>query len=251
MPAATILCCAASVAGLAFVRSRVARNDLITHNDVAGPILAIIGTILAVMMSFMVLGVWQEYDGAAQVVQSEAGALSDIHHLADGFPNPFRNRIKAKVDKYIELVINVEWNDMKRGGESLEAHNTAYEIESLISRFRPATMNEVNLHSAALALAQQFLDARRLRIHDNEQSIPSLLWAGMLFIGFVTIVFSYYFRVERPAAQYVMVIALACVITLTFTILAELDLPFRGNVSISSISFQRAYNTIHNVGFTR
>ncbi len=251
MPAATIVCCAAAAGGLALTRWRLARNELITHNDVAGPILSTIGTILAVLMSFMVLGVWQEYDGAAQDVAVEAGTLSDLHHLADGFPNPFRDQLKAKIDRYIELVINVEWPEMRTGGESQGAHDTAYQIESLIASFKPATSAQSTLQSSAVSLTQRFLDARRQRIHDNEQSIPVWLWAAMLFIGFVTIAFSYYFRVDRPHAQYTMVIALTCVIALTFTVMAELDLPFRGDVGISPISFQRAFNTIHNIGLQR
>lgn len=251
MPAATIVCCLLAAAGLRITRTTISRNDLITHNDVAGPILATIGTILAVLMSFMVLGVWQEYDGSAQNVQIEAGTLSDIHLLADSFPAPYKDLIQGKVDKYIETVINVEWPEMKTGSESLLAHDLAYQIEKSIAEFRPKSSSETTLQSNALALSQQFLDARRQRIHDNEQTIPSILWATMLFLGFVTVVFSYYFRVERPLAQYVMVVALAGVITLTFTLMAELDLPFRGQISVSSHSFQRAYNTIHNVGFQR
>jgi hypothetical protein len=73
----------------------------------------------------------------------------------------------------------------------------------------------------------------------------------MLFIGFITIVFAYYFRVDRPNAQYAMVLVLTCVITLTFTVMAELDLPFRGDVAVSPDSFQRAFNTIHNIGLRR
>lgn len=251
MSAATIVCCAFAAGGLALTRWRLARNELITHNDVAGPILSTIGTILAVLMSFMVLGVWQEYDGSAQNTAIEAGTLSDLHHLADGFPNPFRNRLQAKIDRYIDLVINVEWPQMRTGGESQRAHDTAYQIESVIASFKPANATQNTLQGSAISLTQRFLDARRQRIHDNEQSIPAILWATMLFIGFVTIVFSYYFRVDRPHAQYTMVIALACVIALTFTVLAELDLPFRGDVGLSPIAFQRAFNTIHNIGLRR
>lgn len=251
MPAATIVCSLLAAAGLAFVRSRISRNELITHNDVAGPILSTIGTILAVLMSFMVLGVWQEYDGAAQNVQLEAGTLSDLHHLADAFPNPFRDKLKAKVDKYIETVIQVEWPEMQSGGESLLAHDTAYQIETLVAGFTPKSPTQNTLQSNAIGLTQTFLDARRQRIHDNEQTIPSILWATMLFLGFVTVIFSYYFRVDRPLAQYVMVIALTGVITLTFTLIAELDLPFRGSVNVSVDSFQRAFNTIHNIGLRR
>jgi hypothetical protein len=251
MPAATLVACVFAVAGLALTRSRLTRNEQITHNDVAGPILATIGTILAVLMSFMVLGVWEEFDGAAQDVQTEAGALSDLHHLADAFPNPLRNQLKAKVDTYIQLVINVEWPEMRTGGESQHAHDIADSIEILVASFKPATATQNTLQASALALSQKMLDARRQRIHDNEESIPAILWAVMLFIGFATIVFAYYFRVDRPHAQFAMVIALTCVISLTFTVMAELDLPFRGDVAVTPDSFQRAYNTLHNIGFRR
>ncbi len=248
MPAATIVCCILAVAGLALTRRRIARNELINHNDVAGSVLGTMGTILAVMMSFMVLGVWQEYDGAAQTVQTEAGALSDLHHLADAFPNPFRDRLKAKVDKYIQNVIHVEWPVMRTGGESFKTHATAYEIETLISEYIPKTPAQAAVQSNAISTTQKFLDARRLRIHDNEQTIPGVLWATLLFIGVATVLLSYYFRVDQPIAQYIMVIALTSVITLTFTLMAELDLPFRGDIAIQPSSFERAYNTIHNIG---
>jgi hypothetical protein len=48
-----------------------------------------------------------------------------------------------------------------------------------------------------------------------------------------------------------MVVVLAGVIALTFTVMAELDLPFRGDVAVTPDSFQRAYNTLHNIGFRR
>jgi hypothetical protein len=140
---------------------------------------------------------------------------------------------------------------MRAGSESLQAHDLGDRIETLVASFKPASATENTLQSSAIALAQRFLDARRQRIHDNEQSIPSILWAVMLFIGFLTIAFSYYFRVDRPHAQYAMVIALTCVIALTFTVMAELDLPFRGDVSVSPVSFERAFNTIHNIGLKR
>jgi hypothetical protein len=248
MPLITIVTCAAAVGGLALTRRRIARNDSITHNDVAGPILATIGTILAVMMSFMVVDVWQEYDGSAQNVQAEAGALSDLHHMADGFPNPFRNNVKGKIDDYLQTVIHVEWPIMQQGGESLQAHNLAYELERVVDTYQAPNSTLETLHSDAIDLTQKILDARRERIHDNEQGIPVILWATMLFTGAVTVLFAYYFRVDRPRAQYVMIVALTCVIALTFSLMAELDYPFRGDVSISSISFQRAYNTIHNIG---
>jgi len=69
MPVAVVAACAISAAALWWTRSRLTRNDLITHNDVAAAILQMLGTVLAVMMSFMVVGVWEQYDAAGQNTQ--------------------------------------------------------------------------------------------------------------------------------------------------------------------------------------
>lgn len=246
--AATIGSCVLVSLLLPLMRTRLSRNEQISHNDVAGPILTTIGTVLAVMMSFMVIDVWQEYDGAAQNVQMEASAVSDLHHLADGFPSGVRVRLKDKLDTYVRDVLTIEWPEMKHGGESREAHNLAYDVLAIITAFRPVNGADATIQSTALSTTMKFLDARRQRIHDNRQGIPIVLWAIMLVIGAITVLFAFYFRVDRPKAQVVMLVALTIVISLTFTLIAELDYPFRGDVSISPSAFEHVYATMHNIG---
>jgi len=232
---------------LAITRTKIARNELITHNDVAGPILNTVGTVLAVMMSFMVVGVWQEYDVAGQNVQTEASALSDLHHLGDAFPRSDRLLLHAAVDRYITQVISDEWPRMAHGGESVAAHRTAYEIQNIVARFMPRNPAQSAVQQEGLTLANRLLDARRTRIYENETGIPMVLWATMLFAGAVTIGLAFYFRVDRPGAQYVMVIALTAVVTAIFVLTAELDYPFRGDVSIKPQPFMHVYSTLHNL----
>ena len=234
---------------LALARKRILRTNSITHNDVAGPILATIGTVLAVMMSFMVVGVWQEFDGSAQTVQTEASALADLHHLADAFPQPSRNHLKAKVDRYVTDVIAIEWPMMRSGNESFRVHDEAYQIEAAVTHIMPHNAAETNLQAAALEVTHRFLDARRERIHDNRQGIPLILWAVMMLIGCITVLFSFYFRVDRPFAQYLMVIVLTTVIAITFSLIAELDYPFRGDIAVSPAPFVHTYDSLHNIGF--
>ncbi|NNM92929.1 MAG: hypothetical protein HKL92_06250, partial [Candidatus Eremiobacteraeota bacterium] len=74
------IACTLAAFGLSIFERRVSLASL-THNDVAGPIVTTIGTILAVILSFMVVTVWQEFDQAAATVQNEAAALGDLYHL--------------------------------------------------------------------------------------------------------------------------------------------------------------------------
>ncbi len=242
---AVAVSCAIAVGLLAIVRSRITRNEQITHNDVAGPILATIGTVLAVMMSFMVVGVWQEYDQAAQNVQTEASAASDLHHIADAFPKGMRADVQNTVDRYITVVLNEEWPLMQHGGESQAAHDTAYRIQSIIEHYAPRDPVQQMLQARALDYAGTMLDARRNRILSNRQGIPLVLWSSMLTLGAITVVFAFYFRVDRPRAQYLMVIALTAVVSITFALIAELDYPFRGDIALDPYAFQHVIDALH------
>lgn len=247
MTSSVIGACALACGLLAIVRKSMYRNEQITHNDVAGPILTIIGTVLAVMMSFMVVGVWQEYDTAAQTAQQEASALSDLHHLADAFPPGIQRQIKVEVDRYIWLVVNQEWPAMRAGGESSAAHDMAYQIQATLVHWRPSNPVDQGLQSRAEDYAGAFLDKRRDRVLANREGIPIPLWVSMLFVGAITVLFSFYFRVDRPQAQYLMVMAETSVIAIIFTLIAELDYPFRGDIAVDPYSFIHVMNTLHGL----
>lgn len=245
MSASVIGSCALACGLLALVRRYLSNNEQIAHNDVAGPILTLIGTVLAVMMSFMVVGVWQEYDSAAQTAQQEASALADLHHLADAYPSGVRASVQSGIDRYLSLVVSREWPAMRSGGESAQAHDAAYGIAATLERWRPSDAHETALQARGLEFAGTFLDARRNRILANHQGIPLVLWATMLLTGAITVLFSFYFRVERPRAQYLMVTAETAVISIIFTLIAELDYPFRGDIAVAPYSFLHVMHALH------
>ncbi|HEX5275447.1 MAG TPA: DUF4239 domain-containing protein [Candidatus Rubrimentiphilum sp.] len=250
MPVTVGLTCLITGIALYYTRNRLTRNDLITHNDVASAILQMLGTVLAVMMSFMVVGVWQQYDTAGQNTQVEASALSDLYHLADALPQTTRKLIQTDVNAYLNLVLHDEWPLLVHGSESWRASQKAYQIQQEITEFRPPNEQASLVQSEAISYASQFLDARRQRIRDNATGIPNILWATMLVVGAVTIFFSFYFKVQQPVAQHIMVAALTTVITLIFVLIAELDYPFRGDIAIHPDAYQHVYNALHHIGFS-
>lgn len=250
MPAAVVLACALTGFALYVTRNRLTRNDTITHNDVASAVLQMLGTVLAVMMSFMVVGVWEQYDSAGQNTQVEASTLSDLYHLADALPQPARGRLQADISAYISLVVNVEWPLMTHGGTSWRAHQMAYRIQDVVTHLRTSTEQASLVQSQAITYASQFLDARRQRIHDNRTGIPNVLWSVMIVVAIITIIFSFYFKVERPLAQHIMVAALTTVIVLIVLLIAELDYPFRGDIAIHPDAYHEVYNALHHIGFS-
>ncbi len=242
--------CAASAAGLISVH-RHKRDEQLSHNDVAGPIMTTVGTVLAVMLSFMVVAVWQEFDASAANVQHEASAVSDLYHLAPALPAPVRARLQTAVRSYAQIVVDREWNLMRTGQRSMRAREVSLSILGIVAGYEPKTPTQVALQQEALALIQTFSDYRRDRIFDNQESIPGILWLTMIFIGAITIGSSYFFEVRNFRAHLLMTVALAAVIGSIFVLIVEFDLPFRGDVSVPPTAFVHALSDMAPPGTTR
>lgn len=111
-----------------YTRRRIS-NDQITYNDFVGPV-------LAVMMSFMVVAVYQQFDASAAVVDRESGAASDLHHIADLLPQPTRGKLKVAVDRYVAVVIAKDFPAMRHGGSSMEAFDDSSQLFEIVSHLR-------------------------------------------------------------------------------------------------------------------
>ena len=236
--AAISAACFLAALGLSIFQRRAAWGS-ITHNDVAGPIVATIGTILAVILSFMVVTVWQEFDQAAATVQGEAAALGDLYHLCETLPKSFSTPLRSEIVLYVRAVVGREWPAMQHGSFSRLARDRAHAIMEHVAGFHPADARQAALLASMLDLTNRFVDRRRTRLFDNQESIPMVLWGMMLFISFVTVGGTYLFRVQNKAAHYLMTMLLAATIVATMVVIAELDLPFRGDIHISPAAFVR------------
>lgn len=227
----------ASAGGLFVFQRVVPQNDELAHNDVAGPIIGTIGTILAVVLSFLLIGNWQQYDGAAATVAQEASAVGDLYHSAAYFPPAIAAQVRSACRTYVDVVIGTEWPAMRRGQSSPQALQAALHILQIVARYEPKTAAQQALQQSDLALANAIMDGRRTRLFDNEEGIPMIFWAGNFFIAAITIVFCYLFRVRKRWLHVFMTAGLTAVIATLFVVTAEFDYPFRGDGQIQPFPF--------------
>lgn len=221
-----------STGGLALFRRLVPQRDEVSHNDVAGPIVGTIGTILAVVLSFLLIGNWQEYDAAGGTMAQEASSVADVYHSAEFFPPSIRTRLRDECKAYVAAIVNDEWPAMRQGGRSTAATKASLAILATVAQYQPQTQAQQTLQQSVLGYVNQVEDNRRTRLFDNEQGIPIVFWAGNLVLAVVTIGFCFLFRVRNERLHLLMIGALAAVIATLMVITAEFDYPFRGDGQI-------------------
>jgi hypothetical protein len=89
-------------------------DGLVESNDVAGNYLQTLGTIYAVLLAFVVIVVWQQFNDARSAVEREANEVLDIFRTASGFSEPARGELREQLQIYVSAVLDREWEAMAR-----------------------------------------------------------------------------------------------------------------------------------------
>jgi hypothetical protein len=219
--------------GVHFVFQR--RTDIETlrkHNDVAGVLFSAIGTLVAVVLGFLVIIVWQKYDAAVENSQLEVAAVSDLYRAVTMYPPDQRTTIRRELHEYMDTVVATEWPAMAQGKSPTAAVRIMELIAYNVERLPPTTNVQITAQSKAMDQVQRLFDARRLRIHQNQPSVPKILWFALIVGASAMIGFTFLFGVENRTSQLVMTGVLAAVIGLLFVVIYEFDSPFSGAVGV-------------------
>jgi len=219
----------------AYLQRHLRSEGLRRHNDVAGFLFSAVGILYAVVLGFVVVVVWQKYDGAVDIVEAEVNATGDLYHAVGSYPATPRAQIRSELQQYARTVIGVEWPAMERDEEVPETgvnliDNVAYRVDS----FAPTNWKEFAAQQAAISDVQRLLDSRRARLVQAAPAVPSVLWFALIVGALAMIAFCYIFGVENRPAQLVMTAILVALIGILFVVIQEFATPFSGSVRISA-----------------
>ena len=227
-----------AVAGLVLVQRLVPATRRQEQNDVAGFIYAVLGVAYAVLLAFVVIVVWQEYEEASDTVETEANALAGVYFLADRFSEPDRERIQELVLSYARAVVEEEWPLMESGKISEHAELVLQELRLNLENVEANPGAEQVLYEQGLTRVHEVSNARRLRLLEVGQGLPNVLWVVLLGGGVVTVTFTYLFGLKSNWAHALMVAALTLVICGILFTISALDFPFAGQAKIQPTAFE-------------
>ncbi len=221
-----------SISGLLVVRKLIPHHRLKPHNDVSGPIFATAGVLYAVLLAFVVIIVWQNFDKANTGVQNEANCLVNLYRNAECFAPEFRQEIRSSLRDYAKSVINDEWVTIERGEPSQRTEKVVEKIWSLYSNYLPKNETERAFFEESIREISQLDELRITRVLESRTGINPILWLVLIAGGVITIIFTFFLGAENPALQITLSVLLAVLIALiVFTILA-LDFPFTGDIIV-------------------
>lgn len=229
-----------SAIGQSVVHRRFKTQDFIAHNEVGGIIIAVSGTLYAVILGFLTVVVWQHYLDARQLVVQEADADIDAWHTAVGLPASVRQQVRADMLRYANIMVEQEWPLMRRGRFDTDAAMVGMDAINVVGTFKPVDFSQSNAQVATMQQLTVMHDARQQRIAVNDSGVSGFEWLVLLIGAACIICFCWLFGIRNTRMQVVMS---STVVTITVSILVllfELQYPFRSDVGIGPDAWKGA-----------
>lgn len=202
----------------------------------AGGSLAIVGTIYAIIVGFVVVVVWESHSEAEATVAQEANALADLERMSQGFPVEIRRQVHEAERTYLRLVINEEWQDMEKGESSVRAHASLVELWAVYTDM-DAGERDNPLYEQSLTRLNEVGDNRRLRLLASSDRVPILMWLLVYLGALATLGLCYSFGIGRGPQARIILWILSGTIGFSIFLIAGMDGPFNGDLKVEPEAF--------------
>jgi hypothetical protein len=232
-----------AVLGFLAVHSSIEVHIRHAHNDVAGFIYAVVGIMYAILLAYVTIIVWEQYNSAVSLVEQEATNAYNIYHEVDEFPDPNRSEVQGVVKAYVETTVHEEWPLLASGKFSQHAEDLADQLGSAIARLPVAAPAQQVLMDHLMTQYESLVTQRHLRLFEASGGVHPLLWVLLAGGALITIGFTYFFGIENAWAHAAMIAALSFIIAATIFVIVQVNDPFAGAVSVSSEALARVLET--------
>ncbi len=203
------------------------------HNDVAGFIFATLGVTYGVMLAFVVIVVWQQFNDAEVNAENESSVALLLYKDIITYPNKVASKTMQEV--YLGyLRKSVEQPEERPNQRSYEeSMATINQLLLIIDGVIPESSHEQILYTQILQNMNELTKYRNLRHQAASSTLPSVIWIGVLVGAIMTIGFTFLFGTENVWAHITMVSLLAALIAVVIYVVIELEYPMIGNVKVS------------------
>lgn len=212
--------------------SRIKRED--------GPALeyinVFIGTLYMVLLSLIVVLMWQNVSDVSGDVRAEAAGLQAVVQTAQRLPAAEGTPLLKAAHEYASSVLNTEWPP-KAGTDS----NTAAPAGRILDEARAAVSRPVSAGSSAGTVEDQVLseiqsvsDARDDRLAKSSGSVPTFLLIALAMLSLITIATPLTLGLRADALAFSGFVVTTALVCLAFWLVVELQSPYHGLIHASS-----------------
>jgi hypothetical protein len=210
------------------LRGRSPAAGHIRDSQLAAGVLAVTGTVYAVLVGFVFLLAFQSYETARSSSQDEAVAAIGLFHIAEQLPARDRDQLQGDVRCYARSVIHVEWPAMADGRSSPLVEHWAAQAARDFEHARISSAVAAGAEQSWFTGTDSVQRGRRGRLAEASHFVPTAIWllliaAGLVVVGYVLLFADLR---ERRLSQWMMITAVTTAVTASLLMVAYLNQPY-------------------------
>ena len=208
--------------------------------DIGGIIYGGIVAVYSILLAFIVVIVWQQYQNTGDRIQEESSKVFNLYRASYAFPDSTTGKkIRNTVIDYVNSVVTDEFPAMEHDTTSSLTQREYNKVWDMVYTIRPATENEKIWYASMVTSINQFGEARIIRISDIDPSLPPLMWRILLAGGAIIIIFAILFKSSNNWAHYLKIVFFSIIIVFNLMLVNLLDHPYKGLLKIAPDAFTK------------
>lgn len=213
-------------------------------NELVNYFMSSFGMFYGLLLGLIAVGTYQNYSDVDKTVTKEASALAALYRDITAYPTPIRTEMHASLREYCRYVIDEAWPAQRRGiipeGGTLRMDV----FQALLFSFQPETKAQELSHAQTLHQYNLLIDIRRQRLQCVTTGLPPSLWQVVAVGAVLNIAITWLLKVQRLSVHLVLSGTLAAFIGLMIFLIAAMDNPLRGDVSVSAEAFETVQRSL-------
>ena len=212
-------------------------------NEMVGLALSSYFVLFGLLLGLVAVATYQNYANVSDIVDKEASSLSALYHEISSLPQPIRGQMQQRLREYARYTIEEGWAQQRKGVVPKgEAVRSGLLIRTLMD-FEPRNRIEEIIYADALRQSIHRNELSRARLSNVTTGLPTVLWWVVVVGAAINIVLIWMQDMEVHVHM-ILGAALASILGLIIFLIAELDNPFRGEVSIGPDAIARVYDDV-------
>lgn len=212
-------------------------------NDMVGFALSSFSVFYGLLLALLAVAAYQNFSTISDNVDKEASSLAALYRDLNGYPQPMRDKLHDELRDYTHEVIEKSWPLQRRGIVPADGSDRVTNFFDDLLTFKPTEKSEEIIHAETLRQFNHFVELRRSRLANVTVGIPAVLWWVVAIGALLNIILIWMLDMEVHV-HVLLGSLLSLFLAVLIFLVAAMDNPFRGQVSVGPDSFQLVYDSL-------